>query len=244
MLVQFYPGSLRLITQNDHALLSGKLADLYRVRLPFELSLAVSLHDIAWIEADDDPLFCQERGTPYSFTDYPLSDRIRLYQEGIGKVSRIHPYAGYLISLHYQSFLEGETLAFVEEEEKRRASLRERIPHFSEKQVNRDLQTLKFFDSLSLWICLASPGVLPCTLPSWLKPELLRDPFAGERYRVEFLSEKELVIEPYPFLLPKVELLIPYREVPYPLPSREIFRECFLRAPLRWIPFLLLPGKR
>jgi hypothetical protein len=244
MLIQFYPHSLRLITQNDHALLSGKLAYDYRVRLPYELSLAIALHDLGWVEADSQPLWDEENRVPFSFVDYPHSLRVALYRQGIEQVSRIHPYAGYLVSLHYQSFLEVRDREFGAVEEERRTRLKKRISDFSKKESERSLKVLKFFDHFSLWLCLAPPGVLSHSLPSWLTPELLEDPFTGEKYKLQFVTPREGMIEPYPFLSPSVDLTIPFREIPFPLSSEEEFRELFFRAPIQWITMTLLPGRR
>jgi len=98
--------NLLIITQSDHARLSGELLSLWiRDGLPDHprrqgLLFATREHDNGWREADAAPRFDAVRQRPHDFSTFPSTDRGAIWKLGIERFSRQHPYAALLISHH------------------------------------------------------------------------------------------------------------------------------------------------
>lgn len=108
MIVREQPdGSLILVTQTDHARVSGNFAahwgnvDFDRVR-PYESVVrAANFHDCGWYRYETSPRLNEETGKTPNFTQVPLdSEQLSAFQWGIDWLSDIDPYAGLLISRH------------------------------------------------------------------------------------------------------------------------------------------------
>lgn len=241
MLVQVRRDGMRLVRQHDHALMAGALARGWgaagpkgRPR-PFRLVLATALHDLAWRELDAEPRFDAERGRPYGFDEHPLEPKLAAYRTGLNRTEEISPYAALLGSLHYASFLgAGEASGFLSFEEERRERLlaelarppleEARVPAPGggeagapgpalERRVERDLAWLKFFDGLSIRLCLTAPGGLEDELPPWLEPDRpLEPPEGGEPLRLAWEGPGTATLRPWPLAVP-VRLEVPVREL-------------------------------
>jgi hypothetical protein len=220
VLVQDRSEGWRLIRQHDHAVASGELAHAWRgpgggEALSFELVLATALHDIAWQELDGEPWFPAAGSRPHDFLDHPHDPKIRAYGRGIGRAAEIHPYAGYLGSLHYTSFPGMERLeAFQVRERKRRGVLARTfdLPPEESPSVQRDLAYLRLFDNLSLFLCLTPPSACGASRPGWLDPESFARSPDGTRFRVEWRGDEDLVLDPFPFR-EGARVEIPYRDL-------------------------------
>jgi hypothetical protein len=97
--------SVLLITQHDHALLAGKLAERLGNRQfdgpdprPQTL-LGVSLHDCGWPLHDDEPTLNRD-GHPLHVLETPPEIATRVWRESARRASERDPYAGLLVSLH------------------------------------------------------------------------------------------------------------------------------------------------
>jgi hypothetical protein len=107
MLVVRRPEGLLLIEQMEHARLVGALAAQWGNRqfppaLPRDaVGIAAALHDKGWEVADAQPLFNAAQGRPTHFPEVPFDDHVRLYQPGVEEVTRIDPYAGLLVGMHW-----------------------------------------------------------------------------------------------------------------------------------------------
>lgn len=222
MLIQRREDRLRLITQHDHGLLSGEAAMAWRGvegagELAEEVILAVSLHDLSWRELDAEPLRNPETGLPYDFLDFPASDKYEAASRGIDRVAELHPYAGVLVSLHYSTFGSPRRPAgFEEAEEERRLELLDDLEDEAPGpgRIRRDLDHLRLFDNLSLFLCLAPPGAGAESRPSWLVPELLEVPGDGPRLELAWRDETTAELTPFPFEGGALELDLPYRDLP------------------------------
>ena len=106
MLVHKVGEGLRLVRQNDHARLSGRLAELWgggpwAMPVPHrEMALGAALHDLAWTAWDEQPAL-REDGTPLAFYEVPRTITAPMYERGIDAVQAIDARAGLLVSLHY-----------------------------------------------------------------------------------------------------------------------------------------------
>lgn len=95
-----------LITQHDHALLSGKFAErignaMFAPPSPFEEAVAgVALHDSGWPVHDDDGPTLNEKGLPLHVLESPMAVATRVWEESVRRASERSPYTGLLVSLH------------------------------------------------------------------------------------------------------------------------------------------------
>lgn len=223
MLVQRLNNSLRLITQEQHALVSGMLAHAWRgvtaktTALHGLLVQTVGLHDNPWRSADEKPRLNTATGEPHDFVSVPIGDKLLLYGGGIDQLERVHPYTALLVSLHYSTFagtIGSQTLQT--QEANRRERLKPLLPASlqSEERWQRDLKFLKLFDNLSLFFCLTPPFVDPETVPRWIDPSLwAQDPETGAPLSLDWLSEQRVSLNPFPFAS-AINLHFYYREIP------------------------------
>lgn len=162
--------SFIMITQYDHAKISGKVAQnwkdyfFYGVERKEEVVLGIYEHDRGWIEVDAAPLWNEKQEKPYSFLDFPIAAKVTYYKKGIDEVEKMDKYASLLCSLHYASFLQNEVnpsgRQFLIEEIKRQQHLLEELGIKGNNEILKyHLNILRFSDNLSLYICLNEPGV-------------------------------------------------------------------------------------
>lgn len=238
MIVQTRSGNLRLIRQHDHALASGRLAHEWTgtssepAPLSHEAVLAIALHDLSWREADRAPRRNAATGEILSFETWPVQERIALYSAGLDEVERIHPYAGLLGSLHYGGFLAKEHEDFGRREAARRDRLRAELGPAApdEARVRSDLAWLRFFDLLSLFICLTGPAAVRAA-PDWLAAAKVGAAPAGIQLALRWAEEDTLLVDPFPFRAP-VDLRIPCRDLPLaPFSTDEALRAAWDAAP-------------
>jgi hypothetical protein len=94
-----------LITQHDHAQLSGRFARhvgnaLFSTPLPFDETIdGISLHDCGWPLHDDSPTLSPQ-GYPLDVLESPMSIATRVWSESASRAAAHHPYSGLLVSLH------------------------------------------------------------------------------------------------------------------------------------------------
>src|SRR5688572_5232713 len=98
-----------LITQHDHALLAGELAehfgnDRFARPDPFDSTIkGVSLHDCGWPLHDDEGPTLNPRGEPLDVFEVPRAIALRVWQTSADRAAIQDPYAGLLTSLHVLS---------------------------------------------------------------------------------------------------------------------------------------------
>ncbi len=96
---------LLLITQDDHAALSGRLAKhignkQFSMPSPFHLVIeGVSLHDCGWPLHDDHPTLNAD-GLPRNVFEMPPLLAVEVWGESSSRAAVVHPYVGLLVSLH------------------------------------------------------------------------------------------------------------------------------------------------
>ncbi|MEH7177774.1 DUF3891 family protein [Neobacillus vireti] len=173
MIIRELEDSFIMITQHDHAKISGEIAHQWKDEYfkgeerKEEVVLGIYEHDRGWIEPDLAPLWNMEQQKPYTFMDYPLEAKVSFYKNGIDEVAKMSKYAGLLCSAHYASFLQYEEdpigIKFMEDESTRRLRLLKQCGILGnmakEKLFLHHLSILKWCDNLSLYICLHEPGV-------------------------------------------------------------------------------------
>jgi hypothetical protein len=167
MIVRPHAGGLLLITQPEHARLSGDLVSAWRSDGILEhprrdaILLATREHDNGWIEADAspglDPVACR----PFDFMHAPVSVRLDIWRRGIARLAARSPRAAALVAEHaltiqsHHRHDEGWAALF-ETVEGRRDDLLRACGAFDgdERQAfERDYALLYLGDILSLLFC-------------------------------------------------------------------------------------------
>lgn len=217
MIVQRRDGALRLIRQHDHALLSGELALAWRSAasqpaVSEVLVLATSLHDLSWRRIDAEPRWNPLTRRPHDFLDFPRDAKFRSASRGITRVSRLHPYAAMLVSLHYATFAGAPNWFTVRERERRDRIL----GHLGDlapdpERTALDLGLLRLFDVLSLHACQTSFDAVSQDGPEWLSGSYSGP--AGGSILVAWTDADTLAMTPFPFGPGELNLRLSFREL-------------------------------
>ena len=107
MIVSRHDGALRLVHQNEHGRLAGVLAGAWgndEVEAPRpgpSVVTAASRHDEGWRSRDTRVLYDEFAQRPLHFLDIEAGEHIRLYRQGVTRVSAADVYAGLLVGMHW-----------------------------------------------------------------------------------------------------------------------------------------------
>ncbi|SDX03702.1 Protein of unknown function [Marininema mesophilum] len=165
MIVRESEDGFLLIRQHDHGKISGQFADHWIAggRPDVSLRKAAWWHDVGWEELDHEVRTHPETGHPYSFIDYPLTEKLVTYRHGLDRVQKLDEVAGCLCSMHYASFFTGtsvpEELQFLKDEDQRQKGLKEKMTEEEVTHLAEGLDFLRLCDDLSLFVCLNPPGI-------------------------------------------------------------------------------------
>jgi hypothetical protein len=113
MVVSRRDGELLLIEQNEHGRLCGEIcvhwgnARFVRPVRADSVGVAAAMHDEGWREADAEPLYNADLARPLHFLEIAMSEHVPLYRRGVERVSRLDPYAGLLVSMHWTGLYRG-----------------------------------------------------------------------------------------------------------------------------------------
>ena len=105
MIVASVDDGFRLITQNDHATLSGQLCEHWgnettdAHEFHHSVTAAAYLHDNGWWEFDLGPR-TDSTGSPLNFLQSPKQTWVGFYQRGVENVIDLDRYGGLLVSMH------------------------------------------------------------------------------------------------------------------------------------------------
>lgn len=214
MIVRDNGDSFIMMTQHDHAQVSGRCAEVwcdsfFRGREMREaVELAIRQHDRGWIGQDEQPLWHVEKGAPYSFMDLPSAYKLSLYEKGIDEVEAMDAYAALLCSEHYVRFTarssKQASQQFVKRERVRQARLQQKL---GTAYIHDDFlfhyDLLAFCDNVSLYICLNEPGARGDQVhPFYLKGLPIPDTFTffpGEYLDIRWLNNETISLVHFPF---------------------------------------------
>ena len=107
MIVSRHDGALRLVHQNEHGRLAGVLARAWgndEVEAPRpgpSVVTAAARHDEGWRSRDTRVLYDEFAKRPLHFLDIEAGEHIRLYRQGVTRVSAADVYAGLLVGMHW-----------------------------------------------------------------------------------------------------------------------------------------------
>lgn len=221
MIVRPQNGRFILIKQLDHSLVSGVFSVYWKEMIAplSQMIHTISYHDIGWVTLDKSVLWDEQKNQPIDFLDYPLELKIRAYRQGISLMEKQDPYAGYLCSMHFSSFFKDEKsgvgFTFLMEEKSRQKRLWEQLTEREKEKVTDNFALLKFFDDLSLSLCLNEP--MENSHP-WFREGIYH---RNHRYQWVWEDENHLFLEPNGFRRP-FTIHIPYQIVNQ---DREVLKE-------------------
>ncbi|MBM3681012.1 MAG: DUF3891 family protein [Actinobacteria bacterium] len=227
MIVRPTGDTAEVVTQVDHAVVSGILAEAWAADGPDALApraaivTAARLHDIGWRHWETAPRLNPDTGRPANFLDVVIDEHLRLYRLGIEEVETADPWAGMLVSMHAAGIYTGRygtqpalllsrapdvqavVDAFVAEQEAHYGGAKVALG-VTDDELWRAYVLLQVFDRLSLRLCQgdpAGPGPMEIALP-------------GERVlRVEPDAGCDR-LDPWPFAADEIRVGIPTRTVP------------------------------
>ncbi|MCA9237112.1 MAG: DUF3891 family protein [Planctomycetales bacterium] len=182
-----------LVSQVEHARISGELAAAALPELLLGLGgdeaaqaaaqtsefaairkqmlAAIRRHDDGWRGWIEDPQLDPEHGRPYSFTEMPAGDALRIWSGSIAAAAEEGPLAAWMVGGHFRRLLDhSETLGHQPLADLWRATQdRARDLYldewkFAAPRTHTDavaehaLEALWIFDAISLWFCCGCPG--------------------------------------------------------------------------------------
>jgi hypothetical protein len=253
-------GSLVMITQNDHAKLSGLFAahwgnrQFEKPRPQASTTRAAQYHDIGWLRYEAKPHFNVETGKTPNFREIP-NDQTQLdsYQWALDWSSAIDSYAGLLISKHRTGLWQSRYSVINKPQFAQRGSLSEAIKAFiarneakqkaaaaafdaDELAVNYHL--LQVWDLLSLYICTQERHKEEFIQPvptSYGNGE-------GVGMRLQPISSKRISVDPYPFDQAALQLGVVYRRLPATFPDARTFELAYFEASPQLASFTFDPA--
>ena len=168
-----------LISQVEHARLSGKLAEAwgnerFTPLAPYDqMAAAITHHDDGWSAWEVTPKVDPLTGRPLDFTETPLTDSLAIWRESIGRAAQFGPLAAYMVSGHFSALLErfsgrwksdgaliplAENFLIEQRDERERWFgnwQRSAAQESSRGAADRAVGWLQLFDWMSLWLCCA-----------------------------------------------------------------------------------------
>jgi hypothetical protein len=213
-----------LVSQVEHARLSGELVRNWREQFSPEVLEAIAHHDDGWAEWEREPKLDPAVGAPYSFLEMPLTEALVIWDNSIAAARKFGPLAGYIVAGHFYNLLAGSdpkdppAIAWLTAKRKVRTAwldewVRADKSHTLEYAKSAQ-QLLLTADLFSLWLCCDCPvDADNASLLNYSPMKLLTDSLltqfkfgspeftifeSGSRHRVEELSWI-VPVEPFPF---------------------------------------------
>ena len=255
----------QLISQNDHALLSGQLAAFFGNAqfappdpLPDTLA-AIALHDCGWPAHDSSPTINKDN-LPLDVFETPLSLALDLWSAAADRAAAATPYTQLLVSLHIFGLS-----AFAATNSRTRREMFE-LNQFQQRQIELQERLraglgLTAATPLRFGLALTDDNpaearlrhnhnvlqfmdrlslALCCTNPPFTQIENTTPRPGPERIIVHFTrpTPTELIVDPWPFNPPELHVSIPCRSVPaHPYDTDQQLRAAVAAAPVQKLMF-------
>ena len=162
-----------LVSQVEHARLSGLLADQCTSHLPesvrSQLLQAIVHHDDGWAAWDANPQL-DENGRPISFRELPLEMSLPIWSASIEAAAEIDCFTAWVVAGHFLALLRNSDKEATRVSGEWRADFQSRSDEWfaewqmanpakhTENLATEGLRWLQLFDVMSLWLCSACPG--------------------------------------------------------------------------------------
>lgn len=250
MIVSRRASGTALVMQTDHQDQCAEMARCWgnaafaRIDHWDDVVLAAGLHDEGWRRWEADPRPGPD-GEPVDFPDLPRETHVDLYREGIAAATAASERAGLLVSLHGSGLYEARfglggsapppgghpppVAAFLEEQERWRASLLPRLGPGARQWAWDAYRLLQAWDALSLYLVWrALPQGRPGRLPG--VPRHAGDP-SGVTISLAPAGAHRCTLYPWPFRETEVALpVIAFRVGATSRPEAPTL-ECYLAVP-------------
>jgi hypothetical protein len=222
-------GDWLIIPQIEHARLAGELALAWgneRVRSLADfpkLLWGVAHHDDGWREWDEAPRLKPETGFPRNFMEMRMRDSTAIWTKSIA-ICSADPLAGIAVSRHFcylsrqvqsSGHADADDLAAIDQFLDEQAGIEPTLSNRArsqdvgtrshddfEKLCDFGFRTVRFFDSVSLWLCCSQQQ----------QPALLTAPL-GEAVRLIPQGSGLIAIDPYPLGVDSLVLEAPVRRL-------------------------------
>jgi hypothetical protein len=229
-----------LVSQVDHAHVSGELARNWKEEFTPEVVEAIAHHDDGWASWEAEPKLNPAIGAPYSFLEMPVGEAVTIWDQSIAEARKFGPLGGYIVAGHFYNLLADSdhastppAVAWLTAKRKvRTAWLDEWVR--TEKPKSLDYaktaqQMLLTADLFSLWLCCDCPvdahgasilggSAMKLRADSLLAQFQFVSPDctvfeSGSRHRIEELSWI-VPVRPFPFRTESLSLTIKAKAVP------------------------------
>ena len=256
-------GSIVMITQNDHAQLSGLFAahwgnEKFEKPRPYpSLVRAAMFHDRGWIRYETSPQLNLETGKTPNYREVP-NDKTQLeaFEWAGDWLSATDPYAGLMITKHRTGLWQGRygvityppaiqrgTLPPTIQEFIARSEAKQKVAaeKFDAKEFAINYNLLQVWDMMSLYIC--STEVLK---PDRIEPvPVSYSGAAGVGMTLTPVEANTIALDPYPFDQPSLTTNVIFRRLPQTKfkDSAELQTVYFKTAP-QIASFRLVPAVR
>ncbi|WP_017795509.1 DUF3891 family protein [Oceanobacillus kimchii] len=252
MIVREREDELILITQDDHAQISGDILDNWNLdhfqgeEWRDSVLYAAYQHDLGWKEFDRQPFWNDVTNQPYTFADFPNVPKTVLYKYGINEVEKVDLYAALLCSEHYKRFLANNTSleaqAFVEHEETRQERIIGTLPNFNKRLFEFHYGLLQISDNLSLFACMNEPGATGEKQHPFFKKGIPTNHtlhhVLNEQLQINWQNEDTIVMDNFPFDKP-FPISIQYKQVSRQKIQQHGLVEAYEQATLEQHPVLI-----
>jgi hypothetical protein len=244
MLLRREPNRIVAIGQPAHARVSGQLAaawgnERFGALAPRdEVLLAAAQHDIGMAAWDAEPDFNPASGLPYGFIEMPLATHVGLWTRAPRLALTQSRYVALLVSMHGTALYEmrdvdalepgdaARVRTYLQGQRALQAELRESLGAPPE-EVARNQRLIWTWDHLSLAVLL-----------DWAPTTATRVPTADGV--ADLTLTPELVLDPWPFAAPFVDLTCDGRVLDGPYEDEAQMRAALAAAPWIELDFRLL----
>jgi hypothetical protein len=253
-------GSLLLINQTDHSLLSGRLAAhwgnaRFAKPRPFESVVrAAAFHDCGWYRYQTGPMLDEQTGETPSFMNVPLDEvQLGAFQWGTDWLTGIDAYAGLLINKHRTGLWRGRYGAirypvafnfkdptpvhqeFISRNEARQAQEERSV---DKKEFWTNYRLHQVWDYLSLYFCVDE------IKNDYIEPVPLHYEGGeqdGVRMTMTPSDARTVKIDPYPFGVPELEIQLVRKRLPKTTFANQTdFTRAFFQARTELVGFRLI----
>ena len=266
MIIRSLQGRLILVTQPDHADMSGQFAahwgnSEFQEPEPLEdMIVAATAHDNGWWEQDTRPTVEPTSQQPHDFTTLPYSRHTALYTRGINRSIDDNPYAGLMVCMHgvglyKQRYGTDPSLVrrpanvedseavekLINEQEAAQERLRGLLMESSNYHaLSSHTQIWSNYKLLQIWDRLSLLLCWRGTAQLSLSPVPMSYGDAETDLTLEPLSENEFTVSPYPFRESPIEFHARARIIPeQPYDDALTFKKAFYRAPRTVLRFVM-----
>ena len=153
-----------LISQVDHAHISGELTNQDKAGFSTEVVEAITHHDDGWAQWEAAPRMNPDVGAPFSFLEMPLAESLGIWDNSIAAARKIGPLAGFIVAGHFYNLLsesdhakDAAAVAWLAAKRKARTAWLDEWaradPSHTLEAAKRAQDQLLLADLFSLWLC-------------------------------------------------------------------------------------------